>query len=250
MKVAETLETVSDRLQIAMVIGSVPIDGSGDIRVLYANAPAAALFGFAGGRSMIGLDVRELMPNDIARDHRARVSDYVSRANGGSRLASGIMGSWRHLEARKRDGSAIAVSANVGDIRDRETDERYFVAIFMDRTGDLQREEALAKAVEEAQVLRQLAEEARAEAEKAKDLAEDGLLRQKRLTGQLTLLGQIFKGTALLVVMLGVLVVSQWATGVSDPDGLAMVERVLLVLTGILGSAMAKVFDSRSRVEA
>jgi hypothetical protein len=49
--------------------------------------------------------------------------------------------------------------------------------------------------------------------------------------------------------MLGVLVMAQWATGTSDPDGLAMVERVLLVLTGILGSAMASVFDSRNRVE-
>jgi hypothetical protein len=47
--------------------------------------------------------------------------------------------------------------------------------------------------------------------------------------------------------MLGALLVAQWATGITDPDGLAMVERVLLVLTGILGSAMASVFDSRNR---
>jgi len=80
-------------------------------------------------------------------------------------------------------------------------------------------------------------------------LAEDGLLRQKRLSGQITLLRQIFAGTVGLIMMLGMLIVAQWATGTTDPDGLAMIERVLLVLTGILGSAMASVFDSRNRVQ-
>ncbi len=77
--------------------------------------------------------------------------------------------------------------------------------------------------------------------------AEEDALAHKRLSGQINLLRQIFAGTIGLVVMLGILVVAQWATGTTDPDGLAMVERVLLVLTGILGSAMASVFDSRNR---
>jgi len=245
MRVIETLEQVAERLQIAMVVGSVPVDGSGHIQVIYANAPAAGLFGFAGGRSMVGLDVRELMPEEHARDHRVRVGDYVARANGGSRLASGIMGSWRSLEARRRDGSMVPVAANVADIRNSE--ERYFVAIFRDRSEDVRREAALSAAVSEAQQLAEEAETARTEAEAARASAEDGLLRQQRLSGQVTLLRQIFTGTILLVVMLGALLVAQWATGITDPDGLAMVERVLLVLTGILGSAMASVFDSRNR---
>ena len=108
-------------------------------------------------------------------------------------------------------------------------------------------EELAARRGEEEISFAWLADQMRTEAEQARRAAEDGLLRQRRLSGQITLLRQIFAGTIALVVMLGVLVVAQWATGVSDPDGLAMVERVLLVLTGILGSAMASVFDSRHR---
>jgi len=92
-----------------------------------------------------------------------------------------------------------------------------------------------------------IAEAATKEANDAKLQAQEGLLKQKRLSGQITLLRQIFGGTVGLIIMLGMLIVAQWATGTTDPDGLAMIERVLLVLTGILGSAMASVFDSRNR---
>ena len=245
MNVLETLQQVAQRLQVAMVIGSVPVDGSGDIRILHANASAAALFGFPGGQAMAGLDVRDLMPEEHSRDHRSRVSDYVSRANGGTRMRSGIMDRWRALDARRRDGSTVPVLANVADVRNSA--ERYFVALFLDRTDDVARESALMAAVQQAQQAVDEADEARQEAERLRELAEGAALRQQRLSGQVSLLRQIFAGTIGLVVMLGVLVVAQWATGISDPDGLAMVERVLLVLTGILGSAMASVFDSRNR---
>ena len=43
MKVIETIEYIGERAQIAMVIGSVPTDGSGNIEILYANGPAVAL---------------------------------------------------------------------------------------------------------------------------------------------------------------------------------------------------------------
>jgi hypothetical protein len=187
------------------------------------------------------------MPDVYSRDHKARVADYVARANGGHRLASGIMGSWRSLEGKRRDGNLVPVYANVADIRNSE--ERYFLAVFKDRTRDKELEESLRQAVEESQSLRMKAEAFADEAEKARASAEDSLLRQKRLSGQISLLRQIFMGTIMLVVMLGILVVAQWIAGITDPDGLAMVERVLLVLTGILGSAMASVFDSRNRVE-
>jgi PAS domain S-box-containing protein len=254
MRVIETLQQVGDRLQVAMVVCEVPKDGSGHLTILYANAVAASLFGFPGGKALRGMDVRTIMPDSHARDHKARVADYVSRANGGSKIVSGIMDQWRNLDAKRRDGTLVPVQANVGDIRN--TEERYFVALFRDRSNEVKREQALVAAVndaqqaaDEAEAAREVADRLREEAEAARAEAEGAALKHKRLSGQISLLRQIFAGTIGLVVMLGVLVVAQWATGISDPDGLAMVERVLLVLTGILGSAMASVFDSRNRTD-
>lgn len=244
MNVRETVEYLSDRVQIAIVVGSVPTDGSGNIDVLHANGPAAVLFGYPSPDRMQGMDVRSLMPPEIARDHRGHVGSYVERANGGKILQTGIMGSWRRLHAVRADGTLVSVEANVCDLRNSE--ERYFIAFFKDRSeieAEIARAEAATaeahEAAREAERLTRVAEEARA-------AAEDGLLRQKRLSGQITLLRQIFAGTTGLVVMLGVLVVAQWSTG-SEGEGLSMIKDVLLVLTGILGSAMASVFDTRSR---
>lgn len=246
MNVRDAFEAFGNRVPFPLLIGSVPTDRSGDIQILYANGPSASLFGFPSPLSMQGMDVRSLMPAEIATDHRKFVEGYVQRANGGAVRVGSIMGSWRNLDAVRRDGSTVAVAANVTDVRNIENDERYFVAIFRERTDEIRRERALAEAVAEAQRLAEDAEIARAEAEAARDRAEANELRQQRLSSQVSLLRQIYIGTILLVVMLGVLLVAQWATGTTDPDGLAMVERVLLVLTGILGSAMANVFDSRN----
>jgi len=95
MKVIETIEYIGERAQIAMVIGSVPTDGSGNIEILYANGPAVALFGYPSQKAMIGLDVRSLMPPKIAQNHRSNVSTYVEKANGGKVRPSTIMGAWR-----------------------------------------------------------------------------------------------------------------------------------------------------------
>jgi len=254
MNVLETLQQVAQRLQVAMVIGSVPTEGGGDISVLFANASAASLFGYPSSDRMKGLDVRALMPDEHAREHRSRVGDYVARANGGSKIASGIMDQWRDLEAKRRDGTLVPVKANVGDIRN--SSERYFVAMFLDRSAEVQREEKLRELLAKTQEIAEAAEAAKAEsdklrdeAEKARKNAEETMLKQKRLSGQITLLRQIFGGTVGLVVMLGVLVVAQWSTG-SEGEGLSMIKDVLLVLTGILGSAMASVFDTRTRDQA
>lgn len=238
MNVIETIQYIGERAQIAMIVGSVPLDGSGGISILYANGPAVALFGYPSQRSMVALDVRSLMPPSVAKDHKANVAAYVERANGGKVRTSSIMGSWRAVQGVKADGKPAYVYANVCDVRNSE--ERYFLAFFMDRSDDVQREAALSAAIEQAEALKTKAEEAQKQ-------AETGLLKQKRLSGQITLLRQIFGGTVGLIIMLGVLIVAQWTTGTSDPDGLAMIERVLLVLTGILGSAMASVFDSRNK---
>jgi len=237
MRVIETIEYIGDRAQIAMIVGSVPVEGGGSVSILYANGPAVTLFGYPSQRAMIALDVRSLMPPTIAKDHKANVSAYVDRANGGSVRSSSIMGSWRAVTGVKADGKPTYVYANVCDIRN--DDERYFLAFFMDRSDDVEREAKLAEAVSCAEVSMK-------EAESAREAAEDGLLKQKRLSGQITLLRQIFAGTVGLIALLGVLIVAQWVTGTTDPEGLAMIERVLLVLTGILGSAMASVFDSRN----
>lgn len=244
MNVLETIEYLSERVQIAIIIGSVPTDGSGNIDVLHANGPAAVLFGFPSPDSMRGMDVRSLMPSEISREHRGHVGGYVERANGGKIKKTGIMGSWRQLKAVRADGSQVSVEANVCDLRNSE--ERYFIAFFKDRTeieAQIAKAEAATlaahEATSEAERLAKVAEEARA-------AAEDGLLRQQRLSGQVTLLRQIFGGTVGLVVMLGLLVVAQWSTG-SQGEGLSMIKDVLLVLTGILGSAMASVFDSRKQ---
>ena len=236
MDVIDTLRQVADRLQVGMMIGSVPGDGSGHIELLHANPVAAMIFGYPSPDALKGADVRTLMPQTIARDHRDNVAAYVKRANGGGIRQSSVMGQWRSLEAVRMDGSRVPVSVNVADVRN--TAERYFVAIVRDRSESVAREAELAQAVEEA---RRLAEEA----EEARTAAEDGLLRQKRLSGQISLLKQIYTGTIGLVVLLGVLTVASWATGAKDPDSLAMFERVLLVLTGMLGSALAAVFDTR-----
>jgi len=245
MKVIEVLQAMGERLQIALVVGSVPTDNSGKIKIIYANNNAASLFGYTSSKTMESLDVRSLMPEEIAKDHHGHVSSYVERANGGSIRVNSIMGSWRNVNGVKKNGSLISLKANVADIRNSE--ERYFVAIFMDRTEDERREKEYQEALGRAKNLAEEAEKARFDADVARKAAEEGLLKQKKLSGQITLLRQIFAGTMGLVVMLGVLVVASWLTGTTDKDALSMIERVLLVLTGILGSAMASVFDSRNK---
>ena len=245
MRVIETLEQMGNRLQVALIVGSVPVDGSGDIQIIYGNGPAAAMFGFPSAMSMEGMDVRSLMPKDIAVDHRRFVGRYVDQANGGSVRQSSIMGNWRSLDAVRKDGSTVPVQANVADIRNSE--ERYFVAIFRDRTEEVKREQELEEASAKMKAALEEAQEARRDAEDAKKQAEESLYKQKRLSGQISLLRQIYGGTIGLVVLLGVLVVASWITGTTDKDALSMIERVLLVLTGILGSAMASVFDSKAR---
>ena len=73
--------------------------------------------------------------------------------------------------------------------------------------------------------------------------SEDAKIRTLRL---------IFIGIACLMGYLGILVLVNWYIPQSvDSDGVGMAffqtsKDILLVLTGILGSAMASVFDSRS----
>jgi hypothetical protein len=101
-------------------------------------------------------------------------------------------------------------------------------------------------ALEAADAARTDAENSRSESDRMRAATEARLLEQQRLSGQMHLLRQVFAGTVVMVVLLGALVVAQWATG-GSAEGLTMVKDILLVMTGILGSAMASMFDSRNR---
>lgn len=97
------------------------------------------------------------------------------------------------------------------------------------------------------------AEKAEAEirALKAAQSLEESRLDQ-RIQSRISILKLIFLGISSLMCFLGILVLVNWyIPGSADVDGIGAAffqtsKDILLVLTGILGSAMASVFDSRS----
>jgi len=100
-----------------------------------------------------------------------------------------------------------------------------------------------------------LARAAIAEAEVArlnKGIALEIAAADRRSTRKLDMLKVIFTGISTLMLFLGMLTLVNWyVPGSVDADGIGvayfqMSKDLLLVMTGILGSAMASVFDSRS----
>jgi hypothetical protein len=100
-----------------------------------------------------------------------------------------------------------------------------------------------------------LARAAVAEAEVArlnKGIALEIAAADRRSTRKLDMLKIIFTGISTLMLFLGLLTLVNWyVPGSVDSDGIGtayfqMSKDLLLVMTGILGSAMASVFDSRS----
>jgi hypothetical protein len=100
-----------------------------------------------------------------------------------------------------------------------------------------------------------LARAAIAEAEVArlnKGIALEIAAADRRSTRKLDMLKVIFTGISTLMLFLGILTLVNWyVPGSVDKDGIGtsyfqMSKDLLLVMTGILGSAMASVFDSRS----
>jgi len=94
-----------------------------------------------------------------------------------------------------------------------------------------------------------------AEAEVArlnKGIALEIASADRRSTRKLDMLKVIFTGISTLMLFLGLLTLVNWyVPGSVDADGIGtayfqMSKDLLLVMTGILGSAMASVFDSRS----
>ena len=100
-----------------------------------------------------------------------------------------------------------------------------------------------------------LARAAVAEAEVArlnKGIAIEIAAADRKAARKLSILRLIFLGIAALMGFLGILTLVNWyVPGSVDADGIGasyfqMSKDLLLVMTGILGSAMASVFDSRS----
>ena len=101
-----------------------------------------------------------------------------------------------------------------------------------------------------------LARAAVAEAEVArlnKGIALEIAAADRRAARKLSMLRLIFMGIATLMGYLGALTLVTWyVPGSVDKDGIGtsyfqMSKDILLVMTGILGSAMANVFDAGSR---
>lgn len=97
------------------------------------------------------------------------------------------------------------------------------------------------------------AERAEAElAELRERIKREGEAAERRIEHKIGMLRLIFLGISLLMFYLGLLVFINWKTpGVVDNDNIGAAffqtsKDIILVLTGILGSAMANVFDSRA----
>ena len=95
----------------------------------------------------------------------------------------------------------------------------------------------------------------RAEAEIARlrtEMALQAAAQDKRILHKISILKLIFTGITALMAFLGVLVVINWSfPGVADNDGIGTSffqtsKDILLVMSGILGSAMANVFDAKA----
>ena len=240
VRVIEVLEELADRLQVAMIVAERDGDS---LKLKIVNNTAAILFGYPTAAAMRGLDVKSLMPPKYAEHHDEHIIKYHQR-KGAMQRPSSIMGQWRELEALSATGEMIPVAANVADIKNDT--ERYFVAIFQDRRKEKEEKLQLEDSLLKLAAAKEQADQMRAAAEEAMKSAESNLLKQKKLSAQVSLLRQIFLGTLGLIVLLAVLVVIGWLSGQYEKDSLAMFERILLVLTGMLGSAMAGVFDSRN----
>lgn len=94
-----------------------------------------------------------------------------------------------------------------------------------------------------------------AEAELAKlrqEVAMASAAQDKRVLHKISILRLVFTGITALMGFLGILVVINWSQpGAVDKDGIGATffqtsKDILLVLSGILGSAMANVFDAKT----
>lgn len=136
------------------------------------------------------------------------------------------MGVWENFVAHERQThKELPLAANAGKVHDG--DKVYFMVMFRDRS-------------EEERLHREL--------EEALEAARGELLEQRKLGAQVNLVKRFFDGTMALIGLTALLTFLSWLMKVDAPeDALSMFERILLVLTGMLGSAMSGIFESRKK---
>ncbi len=150
-------------MQLESIIRTVPdativIDDHGIIK---SFSPAAeAMFGYSAA-SMIGCNVKILMPDMFASGHDAAIARYLKT---GERKVIGVT---RELTARRADGAQFPIELNVGEARIGE--ERIFTGIVRDVSRRLFEEQRLSElSAELAHISRQ-----RGMSELAADLAHE-----------------------------------------------------------------------------
>lgn len=150
MRLNSMIETVPD--------ATIVID---EHAIIKSYSPAAeAMFGYSAA-SVIGRNVKILMPDMLALRHDAAIADYLRT---GERK---VIGMTRELTARRADGTQFPIELNVGEARIGE--ERIFTGIIRDVSKRLFEEQRLSElSAELAHISRQ-----RAMSELAADLAHE-----------------------------------------------------------------------------
>ncbi|MBW8840880.1 MAG: PAS domain S-box protein [Sphingomonadales bacterium] len=126
MRLESIIETVPD--------ATIVIDDHGIIKSF--SSAAETMFGYSAA-SMIGCNVKVLMPNMFASRHDAAIAGYLRT---GERK---VIGMTRELTARRADGTQFPIELNVGEAR--IGDERIFTGIVRDVSRRLLEEQRLSE---------------------------------------------------------------------------------------------------------
>lgn len=216
---ASLLREFGAHIQVAMIV--LGLTEAGDPVVSYANEAAHSLFAYPP-TLMTGAFVSSLLPavGRAELEIAARATTPV----------------WTNWDGKRADGAALPLGASVAALGTGSA--LTYAVLLRDRTQSVATDGELRARVAAAQAEREAAGRALAE-------AEERLFVQKKLATQVELLRLLWRGTVGLIGLLAVLVCVGWATGKYEKDSLAMFERILLVLTGMLGTALAGIFDKR-----
>lgn len=224
----DAVKATTDKIKIPFIFFTIQNDS---LLVDHINEAAKNLFGYENLSDLDSKDVLELF--NITSDSSSQsVRDILM-----------TKGDWIYVEANKKDGSKFPVGLNAVEIKDDKN--LYVLAIVRDRSESVKTRKELEKALKDAKDQKEFADLAREQALKAKEEAEALLFKEKKLSAQVELLKYIFKGVLSIIILLSLLVLIGWFSGKYEKESLSMFERILLVLTGMLGTAMAGVFDSR-----
>lgn len=218
-KTLALLRELGDNVQVALM--AFEVSPGGDAVVAYANAAACATFGYPGS-TLEGDSSRSMLPMVGAAelDIAARVSTPT----------------WTNWDGKRLNGAPVPVGASVARLRDGASP--LYVTFLRDRTDSVASAQKMTEQVAAAKTEREAYGTALAD-------ARERLFVERKLSAQVGLVRSIWMGTMGLVVLVAVLVVVGWATGKYEKDSLAMFERILLVLAGMLGTAVAAIFDKQ-----